>query len=201
VALEAHDQSVRASLKSAAEKYLAGDRNALDPSFLGAGLAVISTDGGLPEAKRLIDMALSSEDQVVRQSALGAAAASGRADVANYLLNLQDKRLRSYDRFGLIFGLATTAGTRDLAREWIFKNYDKMAAGGNGIFFTSRLPATLDFQCGADQADRISARLGPSVRKADVGVLQFARTVELVRNCGILKKAKMAEIAAALNGK
>jgi hypothetical protein len=43
--------------------------------------------------------------------------------------------------------------------------------------------------------------LGPAVKKADVGLLSFQRTVESVRNCGILKEAKAAEIAAALNAK
>jgi hypothetical protein len=164
-------------------------------------LTVISTDGGLPAAKRLVDTALSTEDAIVRQSALAAVASSGNPAVAKYLLGLQDKRLRSFDKLGLIFGLASTAGTRDLTGEWIFNNYGKLAATGNGIFFTSRLPAALDFQCGAEQADRIEKVLGPSVRKADTGLLQFKRTVETVRNCGVLKQAKEAEIASALNAK
>jgi hypothetical protein len=34
--------------------------------------------------------------------------------------------------------------------------------------------------------------------KANVAVLEFRRMLERVRNCGILKQAKGAEIAAAL---
>jgi aminopeptidase N len=198
LAMEAHDPAVRATLKTAAEKYLGGDKNALDPSFLDAGLEVVSTDGGLATAKTLIEKGLSSEDSVVRRAALDAAAGNGTAEVANYLLGLEDKRMRTYDRLGLIFTLAATPGTRDLARDWIFANYGKLVASGNGIFFTRRLPSALNSQCAADIADRIEKVLGPSVRKAESGMLQFQRTVEQVRNCDILKQAKAGEIAAAL---
>jgi len=200
LAIEAHDDALRAKLKSAADRYLGGDKDALDPSFRETALRVLAADGGLPAAKMLVERALSTEDPTFRGAALGAVATSGRADVADYLLNLSDKRMRSFDRLGLIFGLAQTAGTRDLTGDWILKNYDKLAAG-NGIFITSRLPQALSVQCGADRASRIETVLGPAIRKADVGVLSFQRTVETVRNCGILKQAKAAEIAASLNGK
>lgn len=197
LALEAQDPALRARLKAAADKWLGGDKEALDPGFRATALSVLASDGGLPAAKMLVDRALLSEDQTVREAALGAAATTGRRDVADYLLNLTDKRMRSYDRLGLIFGLAGTAGTRDMTGEWIFRNYDKLASG-NGIFISSRLPGALSSQCGIEQASRIDAVLGPAVRKADVGLLSFQRTVESVRNCGILKQAKAAEIAAAL---
>jgi aminopeptidase N len=200
LAIEAHDDALRAKLKSAADRYLGGDKDALDPSFRETALRVLAADGGLPAAKMLVERALSTEDPTFRGAALGAVATSGRADVADYLLNLSDKRMRSFDRLGLIFGLAQTAGTRDLTGDWILKNYDKLAAG-NGIFITSRLPQALSVQCGADRASRIETVLGPAIRKADVGVLSFQRTVETVRNCGILKQAKAGEIAASLNAK
>jgi aminopeptidase N len=200
LALEAHDDSLRAKLKSAADKWLGGDKQALDPGFRATALTVLASDGGLPAAKMLVEKALSSEDPTVREAALGAASTTGRPEVADYLLNLSDKRMRSFDRLGLIFGLAQTAGTRDMTGDWIFRNYDKLAQG-NGIFISSRLPAALGAQCGVEQANRIESVLGPAVKKADVGLLSFQRTVESVRNCGILKQAKAAEIAAALNAK
>ena len=200
LALEAHDDALRAKLKSAADKWLGGDKQALDPGFRATALTVLADDGGLPAAKMLVEKALSSEDPTVREAALGAAATTGRPEVANYLLGLNDKRMRSFDQLGLIFGLAQTAGTRDMTGDWIFRNYAKLAEG-NGIFISSRLPAALSAQCGVDQANRIESVLGPAVKKADVGLLSFQRTVESVRNCGILKQAKAAEIAAALTAK
>ncbi|MEO6224432.1 MAG: M1 family metallopeptidase [Sphingomicrobium sp.] len=197
IAFDAKDLAVRAKLKSATSRYLAGDAKALDPSYLQAGLAVAAQDGGMPMAKKLIEKALSSEDPTLRQAALYAAAMTGRAASVPYLLGLNDKRLRSYDRLQFIYGLINTGATSDAAANWILANYGKLASG-NGVFLGSRLPSTLAGQCSAAQADRMERVLGPEVAKANTGMLSFQRTVERVRNCGILKKAKSAEIGAAI---
>ncbi|WP_242185783.1 M1 family metallopeptidase [Sphingomonas sp. CARO-RG-8B-R24-01] len=198
VADDARDPVVRSKLKAAGDRYLAGDTKALDPAFVGAALTVIAQEGGVPAVKLLVEKALSSEDPTFRQNALGAAAESGRADAATYLLALDDKRLRSYDRIGLIFDIARNAETRDLGADWILANYDTLLASGNGIFLTSRLPAALGSQCGADRAERIDAKVGASIRKANVGLLDYQRTLESIRDCGVLRQAKAAEIASAL---
>lgn len=197
---QAKDVAVRATLKAAAARYIAGDRKALDPSFLAPALAVAAEDGGLPTAKKLVEMGLSSEDPTVRQAALGAATQAGTVATAQYLLNLKDNRLRSYDRLGLVGGLVGNAKTSSYTSNWILANYDKLASG-NGIFFGSRLPGMLGGQCSAAGADRIERELGPKVEKAGVGLLEFKRTVERIRNCGILKTAKMSEIGAAFRRK
>ncbi|MDP9085435.1 MAG: ERAP1-like C-terminal domain-containing protein, partial [Pseudomonadota bacterium] len=198
VADDARDPAVRSMLKAAGDKYLAGDTAALDPAFVGAALRVVAQEGGVPVVKLLVDKALASEDPTFRQHAISAAAASGRADAATYLLALNDKRMRTYDRIGLIFGIAGNAETRDLGTDWILANYESLLASGNGIFITSRLPQALGSQCGVDQADRIDAKVGASIRKANVGLLNYQRTLESIRDCGVLRQAKSAEIAAAL---
>jgi aminopeptidase N len=197
LASDAQDPAVRAKLKAAADAYLAGDTKALDPSFFDSGFGVVAEDGGLPAAKQLIEKALSTEDSDVRQALLGAAATGGHPDVADYLFALNDKRLRSFDRLMMLGGLAATPQTRDMTAKWILANYDNLASG-NGIFITSRLPGMFNSQCGAVEADRVEQALGPKIMKANVAVLEFRRMLERVRNCGILKQAKGAEIAAAL---
>ncbi len=197
VAFEAHGPAVRTKLKAAGDAYLAGNRNAVDPAFLGTALSVVAEEGGLPAAKMLVAKALSTEDSDVRQAELGAAAGSGHPDVATYLLGLHDKRLRSFDRLGLIGELVGTPETRELTTNWIFANYDKLSSG-NGIFIASRLPGMFNSQCGAAAADRVERELGPKVMKLNTGVLEFRRTLERIRDCGILKQAKSAEMAAAL---
>ena len=132
------------------------------------------------------------------EAALGAAAGSGNPEIASYLLALADPRMRSFDRLNMIYGMAFTAGTRDLTADWIFANYDKLLASGNGVFITSRLPQAVGAQCGADRAARIDAVLGPKVRAANAGLLDYQRTLEQIRNCGMLRDAKGAEITAAL---
>jgi hypothetical protein len=200
IAFDARDPAVRAKLKAAGDAYLAGDKNAVDPAFLGTALAVVAEEGGLPVAKRLVEKALTSEDADVRSSELGAAAGSGHSDVATYLLGLNDKRLRSFDRIRLIGQLIGTPETRALTSDWIFANYDKLTSG-NGIFITSRLPAMFNSQCGTEAAERVEKTLGPKVMKMNSGVLEYRRTLERIRDCGILKQAKSAEIAAALNAR
>jgi hypothetical protein len=200
MAFDARDPAVRAKLKAAAEAYLAGNKQALDPSFLGSAFGVVAEDGGLPTAKLLVDKGLASEDSDVRQNLLAGAAASGHSDVAEYLLGLKDKRMRSFDQLLLISVLAQTPETREMTDKWILANYDKLASG-NGIFITSRLPGMFNSQCGAAEADRVERALGPRIMKANVAVLEFRRMLERVRNCGILKQAKQAEIAAALAAK
>jgi hypothetical protein len=200
-AFDAHDSAVRALLQAAAGKYLAGDTGALDPAFLMDALRVVAEDGDVATARMLVDKALSTEDPSIRQSELAAAAASGRTDVATYLLNLDDKRLRNFDRQLFIVVSAQTSPTRDLAADWFFANYDKLLAGSNGIFVSSIMPGALGAQCGVEQADRIEYTLGPAVEKAGAGVLEFERTVEAVRDCGAVKAAKAAEVAAALAAK
>ena len=197
LASDAQDPAVRAKLKAAADAYLAGDTKALDPSFFDSGFGVVAEDGGLPAAKQLIEKALSTEDSDVRQALLGAAATGGHPDVADYLFALNDKRLRSFDRLMMLGGLAASPQTRDMTAKWILANYDNLASG-NGIFITSRLPGMFNSQCGAVEADRVEQALGPKIMKANVAVLEFRRMLERVRNCGILKQAKGAEIAAAL---
>jgi len=198
VAGGAKDPATRATLKVAADKYLAGDKDALDPAFLGDALSVEVDEGGLDAAKKMVEIALSTEDPNLRSAALGAAAESGKADIANYLLGLSDKRLRTYDRLGLIGGLARTAGTKDLTTDWILANYDKLLASGNGVFITSRLPRMVSVQCGVDRAAKVDAVLGPKVRAAKAGVLDYERTLETIRDCGVLRDAKGAELTAAL---
>ena len=198
VADDAHDGAVRAKLKEAAQRFLGGDAAALDTGFLANGLAVLAQDGGLPVAKTLVERALSSEDATVRSSALAAAASSGRADVANYLLTLDDKRLRGFDRLRLIFGVIGSVETRELGTDWVLANYDRLVAGANGVFITSRLPSAFSSQCGADRAAAIDAKVGPAVRKANVGLLAYQRAIESIRLCGALRTAKAAEIAAAV---
>ena len=154
----------------------------------------------MPAAKMLVEKAMSSEDPDVRAAELGGAAGSGNAEVAKYLLDLSDKRLRSFDRLMLIGGVVRVPQTRQIGSQWVLANYQKLASG-NGIFFTSRLPGMFNSQCGAAEAERVEKELGPTVLKANVGLLEYRRMLERVRNCGVLKQAKGAEIAAAIAAK
>ncbi|MGN6373927.1 MAG: M1 family metallopeptidase [Sphingomonas sp.] len=198
VADDADDAATRAKLVAAANKYLAGDTAALDPAYLGTAFAVDANEGGLDMAKKLVDVGLSSEDASVRGAALSGAAASNDPEVARYLLDLTDPRLRPFDRMRLIGGIVRRPATRDIATDWLLGNYAKLVAGGGGVFVTGALPGAFSMQCGAAAADKIDSAVGAEVRKADVGVLDYERALERVRDCGVLDQAKHADIASAL---
>ncbi|MDO6414748.1 M1 family metallopeptidase [Sphingomonas sp. BIUV-7] len=197
LALTAQDADVRAKLLAASDAYFAGNMQAIDQAFLAPMLALTVQKGGLPAAKTMLERALTSEDAVFRPRALNAIALSGDPAIARWVFGLADKRLRPTERINLITLLATTRETRDVTAEWLLANYDTIAAG-NGIFITSRLPQVLGTQCSAERAADIQAKLGPKVKAMGAGELEFARTVEEIRHCGVLKDAKADEIAAAL---
>jgi aminopeptidase N len=199
LAREAEDPGTNARLAAAAKAYLAGEEDALDQSFRSVALAAYVRTGGVPAAQALMARALASEDADFRGPALGAIVGTGRKDVAQWVLGYQDARLRPLERLNLVTGLARAAGTRDLGADWLMRNYDRLAAGANGIFVTSRLPSSLSTQCSVERADEIERELGPKVRQAGAGgVLDFERTVEQVRRCGQLKAARQGELTAAL---
>ena len=83
----------------------------------------------------------------------------------------------------------------------IFELLNMHHNSGNGIFITSRLPQAFGVVCGADQAARIDATVGAAIRKSGTGLLTYQRTLESIRDCGVLKQAKEAELVAALSAR
>jgi len=193
------DKVLNKTLAKAADGYLAGDTNALDPAWLSLALVAYVSEGGAPAAKTLFDRALASEDPVFRPAALNAVAKSGLEDVARWLLEeVKDDRLRSSEKIRTILsGVLDSAKTRDMGYNWLVKNFDQALTGGGGIFFTSRLPAMLNGFCSVEKAEEIARDIRPRLAGTP-GRIELERTIERVRNCGLLKNAKGAQISAAV---
>lgn len=193
----ARNAALRAQLATAAERYIGGDAAALDPAFMGPALAAWLDGKGIDGAKQLMAKALGSEDPVFRPSAQGAVATSGKADIARWLLDdLKDTRLRASERLGMISGVVTSAETRDLGYAWLEDHLDELTGGGNGIFFTARLPGLLGGFCAVEKAREFENLRPRFVGKT--GALELERTIELVRSCGLLKQARGAELTSAV---
>ena len=198
LALEAEDPALRTRLADAAAAYLGGDQAALDPAFMRVALRIWVQREGLAGAQRALAQALTSEDPVFRPAALTAVAGSGRPEIATWVLtSATDDRLRRSERQGLITGVIGTGATRQLGYAWLKANFDALMGSGSGIFFASRLPQTLSGACSVDEAAAYAADLGPRLAGKS-GELELARTVERVRSCGLLKRARAAETSAAL---
>ena len=197
VAEEAQDAALNARLTTAAKAYLGGDVRALDQGYIAEALTAYVRAGGRPAAQALLDKALASEDPVFRGAAVDAVGRTGDPALAQWVIGFNDPRLRPLERIQMYAGLATTAGTTQIAGDWLIANYDKLAAVGNGVFLQG-LPSAFSLQCSAERADRIEATLGPKVRANGHGVLTLERAVEGVRHCGDLKAAREADVASAL---
>ncbi|PLK27337.1 M1 family metallopeptidase [Novosphingobium sp. TH158] len=192
----ARDPAVRKALADAAGKYLAGDKAALDATWFGGAFAAWLGQGGLTAAKDLFGRALASEDPALRPTWLGVIAGSGDKDIARWVLDdAKDNRLRSSERLNMIRGAVAHPATRDMGYEWMKANLDQLLNGNGGIFFASRLPQMLNGFCSAEQADELAKSLRPRLA-GKTAELELERTIERVRNCGVLKTARQAEASA-----
>jgi len=198
LALIAKDPALRQQLGAAAQAYLAGDKAALDPAWFGMAFAVAVDQGGMAAAKELADKALASQDPLFRPEALGAVASSGKAEIANWVLDgFTDDRLRKSERLDMVRTVIFTRETRDLGFVWLKANFDKLTSGGGGIFSAARLPAVLSGFCSVERSEEIAELLRPRL-KGKTGALELERTIERVRSCGVLKDKRGAELSAEL---
>lgn len=196
---EGEDAALRATLNAAAKRYLGGDAAALDPAYLGVGLGVFAEEGALADAQALFDRALASEDALFRGAALGAVAASGRADVSDWLLGkLADPRLRSSDLISLVVDMAGVPETRAKAEDWALANFDRLLTAAGGVFGASRVYGTFAYGCSMEAAATLDQRIGSRVRAAGAPVLAFDRMIENIRHCAVLKEAKGTALGQAL---
>jgi hypothetical protein len=195
---EARDEGVRAKLKAAAEAYLGGDKTALDQAFVSAALNARVEDGGLKAAQDMYERMLASHDETFRPRALRAVTASATPDVATWVFGqFNDKRLRNPDKMSLLSGLFASHATRDMAYDWLKTNYDSFS-NGIGIFSAGRLASLPGDYCSVAKAAEIDTIMRAKVKAAGRGELSFDRMLEGMRNCGVLKDARAAEVAAAL---
>ena len=195
---EAHDEAVRAKLKAAADAYLGGDASALDQAFVGAALNARVEDGGLKAAQDMYERMLASHDETFRPRALRAVTAGATPEVATWVVGqFNDKRLRNPDKMSLLAGLFASQATRDMAYDWLKTNYESFSAG-LGIFSAGRLASLPGDYCSAAKADEIDTIMRAKVKAAGRGELSFDRMLENMRDCGVVKDARAAELAAAL---
>ncbi|MEJ5977184.1 M1 family metallopeptidase [Novosphingobium sp. PS1R-30] len=190
------DKALRSRIAAATRAFLAGDDKALDRAWYGIGFEMNVAQGKISAAKVLIDKALASEDPAFRPVALAAAANSGSKDVANWLLNgLSDRRLRASEKHDMLRGVLLTGQTREIGYTYLRAHLDALTSGSNGIFFASKLPQFLARFCSAERADEFARDLRPRFA-GKPGALELERTIERVRNCGLLRDKRETAISS-----
>lgn len=194
----ARDPAVVQPLTDAAQAFLAGDAEALDPAFMGEAFEALIDTGGLEAAKALADKALASDDPLFRPTALRAITGSGDETIARWVLDgFDDERLRPSERVSTKLGIVATPETRELGYDWLVAHLEELMSGSSGIFLARRVPSVAGGFCSVDRADDLAERFRP-VLAGTPGALSLERTIERVRNCAALKSARGAELSAAL---
>lgn len=182
----ARDKALRTRIAAAARDFLAGQSHALDRAWYGLAFGVHVEEDKLPAAKALVDKALASEDPTFRPAALAAVAGSGSQEIASWLLDgLKDQRLRASEQRDLLRGVVMNAATRDVGYAWMHAHLDELTTGAGGIFFAARLPQLLSRFCSVEKAQEFARDLRPRFA-GKPGALELERTIERVRNCGVL---------------
>ena len=198
LAAEARDSAVRHRLNAAATAYLNGDAGALDQAFFGPAFAVYVAEGGLPAAQDMYARVLHAGDAVFRAAALKAVTADATPQTARWVFaSFDDGRLRASDRLALIGGLFRAPAARGLAYDWLKAHFGELTAGA-GIFDAGRVASLPSDDCSAERADEIDAVMRAGVEAAGRGALSFDRMLEDMRDCGALRDAEGAHLAAAL---
>ena len=197
VTREAHDPATRAKLAQAADAYLGGNVAALDPAFLAAALRVHVEEKGAAAAEPLFEKAMASTDAYFRGRAILAIAASGRAEVARWLVGrIDDSRLRSSEKISIIAGITATLATQDIGLDYLAANFEKLARETNLTSVNSMLSIP-SMACSVEKANKLSAALKPQIKAFGRGALTLDRTIERIRSCGTLKAQRGKEIDAA----
>jgi len=178
-------RELRKALAQATLAYLGGDRAALDSAWFAHAFDVYVFDKGRDAARDLVDRALGSEDPVFRPEALAAAARSGDESVAEWLMALDDPRLRESERRDFLDGLMARKATREFGYAWALERAATLVGSDDGQFFAARLPRALGNFCSVEKALEIARDFGP-ILKDTPGALELDRAVERVRNCGLL---------------
>lgn len=198
VAGEARDSALRHQLDVAAIAYLAGDQSALDQAFRSRALAVHVEEHGLSAAKDMFERMTAATDEDMRGAMRGAVTAGATPETANWVFSvLDDKRLRASEKLSLVGGLMRSPATRDMTFDWVKAHFEAMTAGA-GIFTAGRVASLPSSYCSADKADEIDHIMRAKVEAAGRGTLSFDRMLEDIRDCGVLKDAESAHLAAAL---
>lgn len=201
----AQDKATTATLVKAAHDWLAGDVKALDPSWYGMAFGAYlgehakGEDGGLDTARMLFNRALATQDPLVRPVMLGALRSVGKPKIAAWILaDAKDQRLRPTERLGLVLGVAGNSSTRQMGYDWVRDNIDKLLQGGGGIFVAQRLPMVFANMCSVEGAQAITRDFGAKLA-GQTGQLELERTIERVKDCGLLKTARAKEVSMEIS--
>jgi hypothetical protein len=178
---------LRRQLDDAAKGYLAGDTSALDPAWFDHAFDIYLYFGGAGAARVLVERALDSEDSLFRPIALAAAARTGNRDIARWLIQLDDPRLREGERRDILGGVMLRSATREQGYEWMLANSEDLLEGNGGTFAARQLPEALSHFCDTESAERIGQDFRP-ILEGTPSAMGLERAIEKVASCALFER-------------
>jgi aminopeptidase N len=198
VGLEARSPDVRAKLVAAADAFINGDSQALDPAFRPAALAAAVQERGAPFMTKLRDMMVKSDDPLLRRNAAQAIATADTPATAAKAFDLaMGPGMQAMETLQIVLRNSVMPGAHDTVVGLVDKNFDKVMDTFPGF---SR-PAVLRIfsgECAANSVAKVDAFVNPKLKTIGGGELELAQTKERIGQCVALKQAKSAEISAVL---
>ena len=200
MATTARDAGTRATLAKAAERAVAGDADALDPTYRSLAFAVAVQDRDAAFMERLKTQLAKSEDPLFRSNALAGLMAADTAEKVRRALGYaQDAGggLQTLERQQLMNGLAARPVGRDILFDLFRTDWNRMTADIPS-FRRSRLPLLFASYCDAGKAAEVDALFRPRLKTLGANELELNQSVETIRICAALKTARGAQMEAAL---
>lgn len=198
LALGGRDPAVRATLKAAGERFLAGDQAALAPTFRRTALAAMVQDGGLPVAEKLFAALKASNDPLLRGQL---ASAMGQVESAEAVAAVQKLAMQpgiiSRERTVILGSLSGNRASRDATAQYVADNFKTVVESFPGFSRASVIGFFAGY-CSTEAVARVEGLIRPNMALIGGGELELSQTKERIGQCAALKAAKGAEISAAL---
>jgi aminopeptidase N len=198
-AIEARDPELRERLSAAAVAYLAGDKRALDTAFRGVALKVAVQERGEPFLAELRQALTTSSDALFRSDASNAIGSGNTPVLAERALQLAfSGELQPLETLQIFLTTAALPATRETAMQFASDNFQRVMER----FPTFTRPlfiSAFDGLCSTADVERIDAFIKPRLQQLGGGEMELSQTKERIAGCAALRRAKGAEIAAALS--
>ncbi len=193
LALDARDPGVRATLRAAADRALAGSEDALDPAFRAMAFAVLAEDEGPAAADRLLAALVASEDPLFRRHAASALAAQADAAGAAHVLGfVGDARLQNLEALAILGGLFQRPESRATALAFVEREWPRLKPRIGGLL-GGFVGAAGSF-CSEAEAREVERVFRPKLVELGAGSLELDRPLASIRRCAALQAATGADI-------
>lgn len=198
MALQARDPQIRARLVAAAKGFLAGDANAIEPSYRQMALGVAVQDGGVAFIDSLSKRMLASDDPLFRSQA---SVAIGFAETPDAVSRAQQLALapgvQSLETVRTVSVLGGQPASRDSTVTFVNANFTRLMESYPG-FARSSIINLYSGYCDSAAIPKVEAMLRPKLKTIGGGELELSQAKERIAQCAALKSAKGAEIAGVL---